>query len=242
MMLTPGTRLSPDMVWPLATAWSPDSRRLAFDAASQGRAGIVMMNAGGSGTVDTLRALDAVFQEVADWAPDGKSLLVAAISSAGSQASDSSWDLWTVPVAGGGVPTPWLATGAFERYATFSPDGRWVLFEVFERGQNDLYLDSWPTPGRRVPLASGSNGRSMWGRDGKEVLYVDAKSDLVSVPLEFVDGGVLPGRPTRLFRVPEGLTGIATNDGERFLVSSPIAAPSGTSLQLILDWTERLPH
>jgi Tol biopolymer transport system component len=235
-------RLSPDMVWPLATAWSPDSRRLAFDAASQGRTGIVMMNAGGSGTADTLRALDAVFQEVADWAPDGKSLLVAAISRAGGGASDSSWDLWTVPVSGGGKPTPWLATDAFERNATFSPDGRWILFEVFERGLNDLYLDSWPTPGRRVPLASGTRGHSMWSRGGNEVLYADAQSELVSVPLEFTDGGVRPGRPTRLFRIPEGVTGIATNDGERFLVSSAIAAPAGTSLQLILDWTKLLPR
>jgi hypothetical protein len=236
------TRLSPDMVWPLATAWSPDSRRLAFDAASRGRTGIILMNAGGSGAVDTLRALDAVFQEVADWAPDGKSLLVAAISRAGGQTSDSSWNLWTVPLAGGGVPTPWLATGAFERYATFSPDGRWILFEIFERGQTDIYIDSWPTPGRRVPLASATEGRSMWGRDGREVLYVDAQSELVSVPLAFVDGGIRPGRPTRLFRVPEGLTGITTNDGERFLVSGAIAAPSGTSLQLILDWPALLPR
>jgi hypothetical protein len=38
------------------------------------------------------------------------------------------------------------------------------------------------------------------------------------------------------------VTGIATNDGERFLVSSAIAAPAGTSLQLILDWTKLLPR
>jgi len=233
-------RLSTDMVWPLATAWSPDGRRLAFDAASRGRSGIVMMNVGGGGA-DTLRALDAVFQEVADWAPDGRSLLVAAISSVGSQASDSSWDLWTVPLDGG-VPTPWLATGAFERWGQFSPDGRWVLYDVFERGLVDIYLDTWPTPGRRVAMAAGTSGGSMWGRDGREVLYVDAQGDLVSVPLEFVDGDVRPGRTTRLFREPEGMTGIATNDGERFLISRTIAAPAGTSLQLILDWTELLPR
>lgn len=233
-------RLSTDMVWPLATAWSPDGRRLAFDAASRGRTGIVMMNVGGGGA-DTLRALDAVFQEVADWAPDGKSLLVAAISAAGSQASDSSWDLWTVPLDGG-VPTPWLATGAFERWGQFSPDGRWVLYEVFEHGLIDIYLDTWPTPGRRVAMAAGTNGRSMWGRDGREVLYVDAQGDLVSVALELVDGGVRPGRPTRLFREPEGMTGIATNDGERFLISSKDAAPAGTALQLVLNWTGLLPR
>jgi hypothetical protein len=234
-------RLSTGMVWPLATAWSPDGRRLAFDAASRGRSGIVMMNAGGGGTADTLRALDAVFQEVADWAPDGKSLLVAAINSAGSQASDASWDLWTVPLDGG-VPMPWLATGAFERWGQFSPDGRWILYEVFERGLIDIYLDTWPTTGRRVAVATGTNGGSMWGRNGREVLYVEAQGDLVSVPLDPVDGGIRPGRPTRLFREPEGMTGIATNDGERFLISCAVAAPSGTSLQLVLDWTELLPR
>jgi dipeptidyl aminopeptidase/acylaminoacyl peptidase len=200
-----------------------------------------MLNTGGGVAADTLRALDFAFQEIADWSPDGRSLLVAAIAGAGGQASVSSWDLWTVPL-GGGTPTPWLATGAYERTGSFSPDGRWILYQVFERGRQDLYLDTWPVPGRRVAIATGSVGLSMWGRDGTEVLYADAQGDLVSVPLEFVDGDLRPGRPTRLFGIPEGLSGIATADGERFLISRMIATPTGTSLQLVLDWTELLPR
>ncbi len=234
-------RLNVEAVWPLATAWSPDGRRLAFHTNSRGGGGVVMMNAGGGGGADTLRALDVVFQEVADWAPDGNSLLVAAISAGGSEAADSSWNLWTVPLDGR-APTPWLATGAYERNGRISPDGRWVLFEVLERGLLDLYVDTWPVPGRRVAIAAGSNGLSRWGRDGREILYADAQGDLVSVPLEDVDGDLRPGRPTRLFSVPEGLTGIATNDGERLLISRALATPSGASLQLVLGWTGLLPR
>ncbi len=239
---TVASRLSSTMVWPLAIAWSPDSRRLAFDTTRQGRSSIVLMNAGGSGTADTLSTLDAVFQEVADWAPDGRSLLVAAISRVGSSAAETGWDLWTVPLAGGGAPTPYLATRDFERYARISPDGRWVLFEVFEQGQTNVFIDSYPTAGHRVPLAMDTGGGALWGRGGREILYKDAQNDLISVPLEITGDDIRPGRSTRLFRLPDGLTDLETNDGERFLVSSPIAAPSGTSLQLILDWTALLPH
>jgi Tol biopolymer transport system component len=231
------TRLSRDMVWPLATAWSPDGRRLAFDAARRGRPGLVLMNAGGSGMADSLQTLDAVFQEVADWSPDGRSLLVAAISRAGSEFGDTSWDQWIVPLDGS-APTPYLATPAFERFARISPDGRWVLFEVFEKGQSNIFIDSYPASGQRVPLATGTTGVAMWGRGGGEVLYADAQNDLVSVSLDFTGGGIRPGQPVRLFRLPDGITGLDTQDGERFLVSAAIAAPSGTSLQLILDWTQ----
>jgi serine/threonine protein kinase/Tol biopolymer transport system component len=230
------SRLSNDMVWPLATAWSPDGRRLAFDAMNRGRSGIILMNAGGSGAADSVRTLDAVFQEVADWAPDGQSLLVAVISRAGSSGGETSWDLWTVPL-GGDAPTPYLATRSFERYARISPDGRWVLFEVFDHGLSNIFIDSYPIPGHRVPLATGTEGRSLWGRGGREILYVDEQNVLISVPLEFAGDDVRPGRPNRLFRLPDGTTEMDTHDGERFLVSSSIAAPSGTSLQLILGWT-----
>ncbi|MBK7189854.1 MAG: hypothetical protein IPH86_14560 [bacterium] len=66
---------------------------------------------------------------------------------------------------------------------------------------------------------------------------MDEQNVLISVPLEFAGDDVRPGRPNRLFRLPDGTTEMDTHDGERFLVSSSIAAPSGTSLQLILGWT-----
>lgn len=197
----------------------------------------VRSNAGGGERADTVRTLDAVFQEVSDWSPDGQTMLVAAISPVGSPHADTGWNLWSVPLDGG-APTPYVETGAFERVGRYSPDGRWVVWEDFDRGLYEIYIDSYPVRGHQVKVATGTGGSSTWGRGGREILYVDGQNDLVSVPLEFVNDGVRAGRPTRLFRLPDGLSGIVTNDGERFLVSSPVAAPSGTSLQLILGWTQ----
>ncbi len=231
------TRIAPGVHSFLATAWSPDGRRIAMDAESRRGVDILLLNAGGGGPADTVRTLDALFQEVVDWSPDGRSLLVAAVSRSTDQATETSWDLWTVPLAGGAAPTPYLKTPAFERHARFSPDGRWVAWEVFDSGRVDIYIDAYPVPGHRVQVSAGTGGGVMWGRDGRELLYMDAQGDLVSLPLEFAGDEVRLGRPVRLFRVPDGVTGFETRDGEHFLVSYPSGADSGTSLQLVLNWT-----
>jgi serine/threonine protein kinase len=232
------TRVAPGVHSQLATAWSPDGRRIAMDAESRGRSEILLLNAGGSGAIDTVRALDALFQDVADWSPDGRSLLVAVMDRPGKKAAETNWDLWTVPLAGGGPPVPFLRTPGFERYGRVSPDGRWAVCEVLDRGQEEIFVDSYPVPGHRVQVAAGPNGGwAMWGRGGREVLYVDAPGNLLSLPLEFTNEGIRPGTPTRLFRLPDEATGLDTRDGERFLVSYPDGADTGASLQLILGWT-----
>jgi serine/threonine protein kinase len=231
------TRVAPGVHSQLATAWSPDGRRIAMDAESRGRSEILLLNAGGSGAIDTLRALDALFQDVADWSSDGRSLLVAVMDRPGTKAAETNWDLWAVPLAGGGQPVPYLRTPNFERYGRISPDGRWAVCEVLDGAQEEIFVDSYPVPGHRIHVAAGTDGWAMWGRGGREVLYAGMGGDLLSLPLEFTNEGIRPGTPTRLFRLPADATGLDTRDGERFLVSYPDGADTGASLQLILGWT-----
>jgi dipeptidyl aminopeptidase/acylaminoacyl peptidase len=220
--------------------FSPDGRRIAATSREAGHEVIRILNSGGSGAVDSLPAIRSLFQEAVAWSPDGQSLLVAVLGRLDKGADQSgSWDLWTVP-PGGGEGKPYLATPAFERQARLSPDGRWTACVPRSEGRFDLFLDSYPVPGHRTQVLSGEpirNLQVMWGRQGRELLYSDAASNLLAMPLEFTGGDAHAGTPAKLFAVPEGVTAMETADGERFLVVRRDESARGPSLRLVLGWT-----
>jgi len=184
--------------------------------------------------------MSALFQDVSDWAPDGNSLILGVLGDKSNQGDDTSWDLWTVPLTGGGVPAPYVRSTAVERHARISPDGRWLLYTTIDSGQLEIFVDSYPVPGHRLQVLSAEPDRTLrllWGRGSREVLYSDSHGDLISLPVEPVGDELRPGEPTRLFTLPEGLIGITSRDGERFLVSRPSGATPGPSLQITLGWT-----
>ncbi len=223
-----------------SVGWSPDGRRIALDTGVQGDSVIHRLNAAGGGGEDPVRTLPALFQEVSDWSLDGRSLLVAVLGRPGSNGDDTSWDLWTVPLEGGGPPSAYLSTAAVERHGRISPDGKWLFYFTAQDGQVELFIDSYPVPGHRQQILAPEPDRPirlLWGRDGREVLYSDAQGDLMRMPLEFVGEDARVGKPSRLFRMPAGATALRTRDGEHFLVSAPSGATPGRSLRIILDWT-----
>ena len=219
--------------------WSPDGKRIAATSREAGHESLRILHSGGSGVSDSVRSLPALFQEVEDWMPDGHSLLVAVLGRLDKGADVSnSWDLWTVPL-GGGAPTPYLATKAFERIARISPDGKWVACMSRSEGQIELFIDSYPVPGHRVQVYSNDpwrTGRFMWGSQGRELLYDDSDGNLVRLPLEFVGDEVHPGKPSKLFTIPGGVGSMDSRDGQRFLVDHRNEATAGPSLRLVLGW------
>ncbi len=235
------TRLVAGVQAPVAV--SPDGARIALNLERKRVDHVTVMSSGGSGARDSVRTVSALFQEAVEWSGDGRSLLVAVLGRADATGEDTSWDLWTVPLDGSGPPRPYLATRAVERFARLSPDGKWIVCVSSAEGQVELFLDSYPVPGRRMQVLSNEPARpirAFWGRDGREVLYSDRAGDLIRLPLEFVGDDVRAGAPTRLFRLPQGVTAIKTRDGERFLVSYPTGNAPGPALRVVLNWPELL--
>ena len=223
-------------------AWSADDRRIAICEADRDSLPFALVQAGGNGGADSVATPAAAFREVVDWAPDGRTLLVALLGRFDAPGEGTNWDLWIVPT-GDGTPTAYVVTPAHERTAWISPDGTRAMWAARIEGQTELWIDSYPVPGHRVQILVGERElffKAQWGRDGRDVIYADSKGDLNSVPLAIAGDAVRPGKPVRLFHLPEGTTAIASRDGERFLVSHPTGASPKPVLRIVTHWTETL--
>ena len=68
---------------------------------------------------------------------------------------------------------PLLSTGVDERNAEVSPDGRWIVYQANESGQNEAVRQTVsnarrPADGRSQPVAEDA---PMWAPDGRELFY-----------------------------------------------------------------------
>ncbi len=236
------TRLLADVDPSELALWSPDGSRIVATSRDSGHERLVFLDAGGGGARDTVPAPSALFTEAECWAPDARSLLVALLGRLGQNADRSmSWDLWRVPLDGG-TPKPWRATPGYERLAAMSPDGRWVACVSRTEGVTEIFIDSYPLPGRRVQVVSGPtqgplfNNSLVWGRQGRELIYENQEEDLVSVPVERSGDRLRLGRLRRLFHVPPSVSSFTSRDGERFLVARRQLEASGRSIRLVQGW------
>ena len=197
--------------------WSPDGTTLAYSVNADGGKDIALQRVSGDGA-DVLESRSLVLagtQFASDWLRDGSALLVTSSGGGGHDV--------VVQPADGSAARPYAATGADETAARVSPDGRWVAYTSDESGSAEVYLDSYPTPGRRVRISSGGGLHPVWRGDGRELYYWNDGA-LRAVRLREARGGTPPEVTARieLFRMPyhDGQNTMydASPDGERFVI------------------------
>jgi len=101
------------------------------------------------------------FEHLDDVAPDGKYLV------------------GSVPVAGDDKPIQVAATTAEELYGRISPDGHWIAYSS-ESGISEIYIQAFPPAGTKVLVSRNRGTWAVWRRDGKELFYVSADSNLMA--------------------------------------------------------------
>jgi Tol biopolymer transport system component len=161
--------------------WSADGAAIAYSVEAPGGKDVAVRKLGGGDA--RVIAVRSGMQFPTDWLRDG-SLLVS------EQAGDNRGDVLIQP-KDGSTPKPYAATPADETTARISPDGHWVAYTSDESGRAEVYLDSYPSPGRRV-LISGSGGiHPVWRADGRELYYWNDGA-LTAVQLDASKGGEPP--------------------------------------------------
>jgi Tol biopolymer transport system component len=193
--------------------WSSDGAAIAYSASAPAGKDVMMRSVDG-GKVRVLATRTGT-QFPSDWLRDG-SLLVT------EEAGPDRHDILVQP-KDGSTARPYAATPADETAARISPDGRWVAYTSDVSGRQEVYLDAYPRPGRRVTISSGGGVHPVWRGDGRE-LYYWRDGALVAVRLGAGVGSAPPprGEQTVLFRAPY-LIGVNTMydvspDGQRFVI------------------------
>jgi Tol biopolymer transport system component len=192
--------------------WSPDGRSIAYSAnGGDGKDVIVRTLDGGPAR----RLARPGVQWPSDWLRDGRALLVTDRGNTGGE------DLWVQPVDGTAA-RPYLESRAQELGARVSPDGRWVAYRSNRSGRDEVYVESYPTPGRRTLVSAEGGVSPVWGQDGRQ-LYYWQRDQLMAAELDAGGDGPLTVRDRRpLFRAPyfAGVHAMydVSPDGTRFAI------------------------
>jgi Tol biopolymer transport system component len=236
------TRLTSDPQVDHNPIWSPDGSVIAFDSHRNGSREIYEKRADGAAPERMVLDAGAHDVRVTDWSDDGRFLIFHRDSCIGCD-----YDIWVLPREEGQEAFAYTNSRFDERFATLSPDGRWMAFMTSESGIYEVIVQSFPDPTRgRWQVSANGGSAPVWARDGKELYYEDVTGSIVRVPIE-TGSGFEMGRAERLAAAPGAYQWAVTQDGLRLLIADPGAtgaqAPARSNtfpIHVILNWTSML--
>jgi serine/threonine protein kinase len=219
--------------------WSGDGNRILMFTFRQGIFGLYHKAVNGADqSVLLLPSKEPKF--TLDWSTNGRYVLYQ------QNNLKTRNDLMLLTLSGG-APVPYLQTNANEEDGKFSPDSRWIAFTSDEFGTREVYVQPFLSPngvalsGPRWQISFSGGGKPVWRGDGKELFYLSANHDLMSVDISIDGSGVFKaGTPKLLFptRISLNLTGqpyAVSANGRRILLLQPVEThPS--PLTLVLNW------
>ncbi|HTM32084.1 MAG TPA: protein kinase [Vicinamibacterales bacterium] len=227
------TRFTFDAADEFSPIWSANGAEIAFSSRRKGHLDLYRKTASGADREDVLLN-DAVDKTPTSWSPDGKLVLYSI------DGAMTGPDVWVLPLAGDRKPFPFLASNTDERFAQFSPDGRWVAYAASESGRVEVYVASFPGPGGKQLISSAGGSYPRWRPDGKELFYQSPDNRLMAatVRLDEARVDVDAVRPLFEMRAPDGsprnFYDVASN-GQRFMVVVPDET-AATPLTLVNNW------
>ena len=129
--------------------------------------------------------------------------------------------------------------------AEISPDGRWVAYQSDESGRFEIYVHPFPAlETGRWQISTNGGAHPLWARNGRELLFIDGKGTLTSVPL--LAGSTFnrgPGTP--LFEAGQYFVDTArdydmTNDGTRFLFVKNVTDLPRPAVVVVANWFDEV--
>jgi eukaryotic-like serine/threonine-protein kinase len=214
--------------------WSPDGTRVVFAADRDGPQDLFVKQVGDASAEQPLYRSDAMFKGPASWSRDGQWIVMTQLDPGTAQ------NVWLVPATGKPELKLLMRSPMRDRGGPPSPDGRWLAYVSDETGRFELYVQSFPEPGRRVRISQKGAALSWWARDGRQLLFIDDNlHTLWRVDVEPGEALVV-GTPRQIATFPSGIVWMdATPDRQRFLAIAPERTGPG-SLTVVQNWRASL--
>jgi Tol biopolymer transport system component len=223
--------------------WSPDGSRVAFWQEHDQVYDIFSKAVSGGGKEEVLLH-NQWAKYPTDWSHNGKFLLFGMLKE-GTRS-----DIWAYDFAGhkaGAV----RETVYQEGYATLSKDDKWMAYQSDETGHSQVWVEPFEGIGtdtrRRWQISTDGGGLPHWRGDGRELYYMTSDGDLMVVAVDADGTSFQAGRPRLLFHAARPLPGTPWNlydvraDGQRFLVNVPFEFSAVAPIEVLTNWTEKLP-
>ena len=231
---TASERFTVDPANDLGPLWSPDGLKMVFRSDRSGT-NLLYRKASIGGTTDE-RVTTFDTSNPSDWSPNGRFVLFF------QSLQQTSADLGLVDLEAASQPKFIVATPYDEFDGRFAPDGHWFAYVSNESGRSEVYVQPFPTTGARTMISSGGGTEPRWRRDGRELFYLAADGNLMSISVDFATNP-RPGASKVLFqtRVPPPTTIYRTAidvaaDGQRFLIKTPLEGAPSPALTVVSNW------
>jgi Tol biopolymer transport system component len=219
--------------------WSPDGQRIAYNSDVSGSPRIYIRRADGTGERDSLPSSSTSFCGPVDWSADGTRLL------ARSNSAEGLWDIVVYTAPFHVAPRPFAATPFIERWASISPDGRWIAYESNETGRFEVFVRPADGGAGRWQVSVSGGRYPLWRRDGKELFFQAPDQSIVSTAIH-AQTGFAADTPAALFHHDiavlgyGGRTWAVSADGQRFLLCVPAISSERPHFDVWVNWAESL--
>lgn len=182
--------------WFLSPALSPDGRRLAFlEDDGGGAADLVVMDLG-----TRRRTVLSGNADLADaaWSPDGRSVVTTTYNT-----ETPGLLLWAADRPGSGTRVTGLPDGEAYR-ASFSPDGKWLVYTLRRGAANDVHVIEIAT-GRDVALtADGRSWNGVLSPDGRWIAFLREAGGVIDLYAAELGDALSGGAPRPAIKLTKG--------------------------------------
>ena len=233
-------RLTTDPASDVFPSWSPNGDRVAFLSTRNGLTSIYQKSANGAAVEESLVS-SAELKQNPTWSPDGQYIIYSQLN------AKTNTDVYLLSLSGDRKPEILLQTNFVDAHARFSPNGRWIAYMTNETGQFEVYVESFPRTGGKLPISIGGGSQPQWRADGRELYYYAPDRKLMAVEVN-ADGPTFKvGVARQLFAIRVTGGGVdqnfpgngyfaSTRDGKRFLIPSLPEAPERQQINVIVNW------
>jgi eukaryotic-like serine/threonine-protein kinase len=223
-----------------APVWSPDGHTIVFQSSRSGHYDLFRKPADGSRNEELLYA-DSQQKYPTSFSPDGRYLAYETVD------THNGFDIWILPDpllsekerTSASKPYPFVQTEFNERGAQFSPDGHWIAYESTESGRSEVYVSTFPGPGRKRRISTAGGDAARWRPDGKELYYVAPDNRLMAAEVDTRGSSVEVKKVEPLFGPVTTGYGVSS-DGQKFLVLVHPEGETGGPLTIVQNWTAGL--